>query len=94
MIYELVFDDEALKEWKRLQPQIKEQFKTKLKERLKNPRVPKDKLSGMKDVYKIKLRSAGYRLAYRVNDQKIEIVVIAVGKRENNAIYESLSKRI
>jgi mRNA interferase RelE/StbE len=94
MIYELVFDDEALKEWKRLQPQIKEQFKTKLKERLKNPRVPKDKLSGMKDIYKIKLRSAGYRLAYRVNDQKIEIVVIAVGKRENNAIYESLSKRI
>jgi mRNA interferase RelE/StbE len=94
MIYELVFDDEALKEWKKLQPQIKEQFKTKLKERLKNPRVPKDKLSGMKDVYKIKLRSAGYRLAYRVNDQKIEIVVIAVGKRENNAIYESLSKRI
>ena len=94
MIYELIFDDEALKEWKKLQPQIKEQFKTKLKERLKNPRVPKDKLSGMKDVYKIKLRSAGYRLAYRVNDQKIEIVVIAVGKRENNAIYESLSKRI
>lgn len=94
MIYELVFDDEALKEWKKLQPQIKEQFKTKLKGRLKNPRVPKDKLSGMKDVYKIKLRSAGYRLAYRVNDQKIEIIVIAVGKRENNAIYESLSKRI
>ena len=94
MIYELIFDDEALKEWKKLQPQIKEQFKTKLKERLKNPRVPKDKLSGMKDVYKIKLRSAGYRLAYRVNDQKIEIIVIAVGKRENNAIYESLNKRI
>ena len=94
MIYELIFDDEALKEWKKLQPQIKEQFKTKLKERLKNPRVHKDKLSGMKDVYKIKLRSAGYRLAYRVNDQKIEIIVIAVGKRENNAIYESLNKRI
>jgi mRNA interferase RelE/StbE len=94
MIYELIFDDEALKEWKKLQPQIKEQFKTKLKERVKNPRVPKDKLSGMKDVYKIKLRSAGYRLAYRVNDQHIEIVVIALGKRENNAIYASLSKRI
>ena len=94
MIYELVFDDEALKEWKKLPPQIKEQFKTKLKERVKNPKVPKDKLSGMKDVYKIKLRSAGYRLAYRINDKKIEIVVIAVGKRENNAIYESLSKRV
>lgn len=94
MTYELIFDDEALKEWKKLQPQIREQFKTKLRERLKNPKVPKDKLSGMKDVYKIKLRSAGYRLAYRVNDNKIEIVVIAVGKRENNAIYESLGKRV
>lgn len=93
MTYELFFDDEALKEWKKLQPQIKEQFKTKLRERVQNPRVPKDKLSGMKDVYKIKLRSAGYRLAYRINDKKIEIVVIAVGKRENNAIYDSLSRR-
>lgn len=94
MTYKLVFDDEALKEWKKLQPQIREQFKTKLKERLKIPKVPKDKLSGMKDVYKIKLHSAGYRLAYRVNDKQIEIVVIAVGKRENNAIYDSLSKRV
>lgn len=94
MTYELIFDDEALKEWKKLQPQIREQFKTKLGERLKNPRVPKDKLSGMKDVYKIKLRSAGYRLAYRVNDKKIEVVVIAVGKRENNLIYEKLDKRV
>lgn len=94
MAYELVFDDEALKEWKKLPTQIKEQFKTKLKERVENPKVPKDKLSGMKDVYKIKLLSAGYRLAYRVNDMKIEIVVIAVGKRENNAIYETLKKRV
>ncbi len=94
MTYKLFFDDEALKEWKKLQPQIREQFKTKLKERLKNPRVPKDKLSGMKDLYKIKLRSVGYRLAYRVNDDNIEIIVIAVGKRENNAIYNKLSKRV
>jgi len=94
MTYKLFFDDEALKEWKKLPLQIQEQFKTKLKEREKNPKVPKDKLSGMKDVYKIKLRSAGYRLAYRINDKKIEIVVIAVGKRENNAIYDTLSKRV
>ncbi|HTF96590.1 MAG TPA: type II toxin-antitoxin system RelE/ParE family toxin [Cellvibrio sp.] len=94
MTYKLFFDDEALKEWKKLQPQIKEQFKTKLRERMQNPRVPKDKLRDMKDVYKIKLRSAGYRLAYRVNDKKIEIVVIAVGKRENNSIYETLGKRV
>ena len=49
MIYELAFDDEALKEWKKLQPQIKEQFKTKLAERIQNPRESKDNSLGMKD---------------------------------------------
>lgn len=82
MTYELYFDDLALKEWNKLPQQIQEQLKIKLRERLKNPRVPKDKLSGMKDVYKIKLRSAGYRLAYRVEDKTVVVTVIAIGKRE------------
>ena len=93
MVYEIDFDDEALKEWKKLPQQIKEQLKKKLKERQINPKVPKDKLSGMKDVYKIKLRSAGYRLAYRVDDNRIIITVIVVGKREKDLVYKMLHDR-
>jgi mRNA interferase RelE/StbE len=93
MSYELEFLPIALKEWKKLNKSIKEQFKSKLKERLANPKVPKDKLSGFSNVYKIKLRSVGYRLAYEVIDDKLIVLVLSVGKRENSKIYKKLKNR-
>ncbi len=90
MSYELAFHPQALKEWKNLGETIKEQFKKKLKERLENPRVPKDKLVGFDAVYKIKLKTAGYRLAYEVIDERVVIIVLVVGKRENNKVYDVL----
>ena len=62
-------------------------------ERLSNPRVPSAKLSGHKDRYKIKLRSVGYRLVYEVRDSELIVVVVAVGKRERNAVYKAAAKR-
>lgn len=93
MNYELGFLEEALREWKKLDASLREQFKTKLAERLKNPRVPAAKLSGHSDRYKIKLRSAGYRLVYEVRDQLLIVIVVAVGKRERNAVYKAAAKR-
>ena len=61
MTYELVFDQRALKEFKKLGATIKQQFKNKLAQVLENPHIPANKLSGMTNCYKIKLRSAGYR---------------------------------
>lgn len=63
MTYKLAFHAKALKEWHKLDSVIKQQFKKKLKARSKSPKVTKDKLKGHQEVYKIKLRSAGYRLA-------------------------------
>ena len=94
MIYKLLFKAEAQKEWRKLNPTIQAQFKKKLKERLKNPHVPSAKLSGMPFCYKIKLRQAGYRLVYEVRDSEIVISVIAVGRRENNAVYKSAVDRL
>ena len=93
MTYELGFLDEALKEWHKLDAPVREQFKSKLSERLTNPRVPAAKLSGHSDRYKIKLRSVGYRLAYEVRDGQLIVVVVAVGKRERNAVYKAAAKR-
>ncbi|MFW0753721.1 type II toxin-antitoxin system RelE family toxin [Pseudomonas sp. H11T01] len=87
MIYELEFSDKAWKEWHKLGATLKEQFKKKLQERLSNPHVPEDRLSGIDNAYKIKLRSAGYRLLYRVVDEVLVVTVIAVGKRERGAVY-------
>ena len=43
--------------------------------------MQKDKLSGYENVYKIKLRNWGYRLVYEVKEDKIIIVVLAIGKQ-------------
>ena len=93
MSYKLTFLPKALKEWKKLDTGISSQFKKKLIERLENPRVEKDKLRGFDDVYKIKLRNLGYRLAYKVDDNEIMIVVIVVGVRDKNRVYNILKQR-
>ncbi len=94
MIYKLVFKQDALKEWQKLDSTIKDQFKKKLIERLSNPKIESARLNGMKDCYKIKLRKAGYRLVYQVRDLEIIISIVAVGKRERNSVYKIAAKRI
>ena len=93
MSYELEFLPSALKEWQKLDNSIKVQFKKKLSERLENPKVTKDKLRGYEYVYKIKLRDVGYRLAYQVKDDEIVVLVLVVGKRENNEVYKMLKDK-
>jgi len=93
MSYKIKFLPSALKEWKKLAPPIQKQFKKKLKERLANPRNKASQLRGFKDVYKIKLRSVGYRLVYEINDNEITIYVIAVGKRERGIVYSKAEAR-
>lgn len=93
MSFELGFVDAALEEWRKLDGSIRTLFKKKLEERLANPRVPSAKLSGHPDRYKIKLRSIGYRLVYEVRDQQLIVVVVAIGKRDRNAVYKAAANR-
>jgi mRNA interferase RelE/StbE len=93
MIFELGFLSEALKEWRKLDGSIREQFKARLGERLAHPRVASAKLSGHPDRYKIKLRGVGYRLVYEVRDDQLLVLVVAVGKRERNAVYKAAAQR-
>lgn len=92
MSYDIEFTQSALKEFTALDASIKEQFKNKLKAIAQNPKIPKNKLRGSnaKHLYKIKLKSAGYRLLYEVIDNRLVVVVIKVGRRDS--IYKALSK--
>jgi mRNA interferase RelE/StbE len=92
MTYKLEFLPTALKEWEKVGHTLREQLKKKLKDRLSMPRVPADALFGLPDHYKIKLRSAGYRLVYRVEESRIVVTVVAVGKRERSDVYASAKK--
>ncbi|MNZ81657.1 mRNA interferase RelE [compost metagenome] len=93
MTYSLEFLPSALKEWEKLGHTVREQLKKKLRERLELPKVQADALRDMPNHYKIKLRAAGYRLVYRVEDERVVVVVVAVGKRERSAAYEKAKGR-
>lgn len=93
MTYKLKFLPTAKKEWDQLDNSVKSQFKNKLSKCLVNPHIPANRLSGFDCAYKIKLRSAGYRLVYEVDDQDVIVFVIAVGKRENNTVYDKAQGR-
>ena len=93
MTYDLGFLEPALKEWKKLDSTVRAQFKARLLERLEAPRIPSAKLHGHPDRYKIKLKSAGYRLVYEVRDKQVTVIVVTVGKRERDAVYLAATKR-
>jgi mRNA interferase RelE/StbE len=92
--YRLTFLRDAEKEWKKLDKTVQTQFAKKLRERLGIPRVPSARLHDMPDCYKIKLRKVGYRLVYRVFNDRIVVQVVAVGKRERNEAYAAAARRI
>ena len=85
---------EIVKERLRNPKPVREQLKKKLVEVLESPRIEANKLRGMPDCYKIKLRSSGYRLVYQVIDEKVVVFVISVGKRERSEVYSEAVKRI
>ncbi|UCZ79479.1 type II toxin-antitoxin system RelE/ParE family toxin [Pectobacterium carotovorum] len=94
MSYRVKFREDALKEWLKLDKAIQQQFAKKLKKCCENPHIPAAKLRGMKDCYKIKLRTSGFRLVYEVIDDVLIIAVVAVGKRERSGVYHLASERM
>ena len=88
MSYKLAFTERARKEWDRLDNSVREQIRTVLARRLEEPRVPKARLHGRPERYKIKARSPSYRLVYEVRDHELVLLVIAVGRRDS--IYDAI----
>ena len=91
------FDEDAQKEYERLEKAHRASFARKLKKlatRREQP-SPKNALHGFgPGYYKIKLRKAGLRLVYHYDGKRLRIIVIAVGKRERNIVYEAVRARL
>jgi mRNA interferase RelE/StbE len=92
--YKVKFDKLAFKEWEKLDDTIRKQFAKTLLKRQEQPRIQQSKLSGMPDCYKIKLRTSGFRLVYKVVDDELVILVISIGKRDRSIVYENAKKRL
>lgn len=70
-------------------------LKQHLVKRLANPHVPGSALHGDRaHCYKIKLRAQGIRLVYQVQDHQLIVLVLSVGKREDNAAYRTATSRL
>ena len=89
--YELKFGKQALRNWERLDAAIRRQFQKKLQKVLENPQIPSARLHGYSNSYRIKLRKAGYRLGYKVFDDQVIVLVIAVGRRDKGEVYEDFA---
>lgn len=94
MTYRLEFDARALKEWKLLDGSIRSQLKKKLESVIQNPKIEKNRLREFDNCYKIKLRQSGYRMVYQVQDARIVVFVIAIGKRDNKQAYVEAQNRM
>ena len=93
--YRLAFENHARAEWDKLDGSIKEPLRRLLKKRLDAPHVPSAALhGGLANCYKIKLLRQGCRLIYQVIDQRLIVLVISVGKRDKNAVYDAAIKRL
>lgn len=93
--YRLKFLPEALAEWNALDGSVKDVLKKLLKKRLEQPRLPGAELRGdLRDCYKIKLLKQGYRLVYQVEDDVLVVLVLAVAKREDMAVYRAAVDRL
>jgi mRNA interferase RelE/StbE len=93
--YQLKFDRDALKEWKKLDGSIKEEFKKALVRRLKSPVVESARLHGnLSNCFKIKSKGSGYRLIYTVDGIEVVVIVLAIGERDKQKAYKAARKRI
>lgn len=95
MAYSIKVHEDFVAELNKLDSTIKQQLRKKLDKVVENPHIPKNRLSGeLHNCYKIKLRKAGVRLVYQVNDDEIYILLLTVGKREDNEVYDTALKRL
>lgn len=85
--YTLKFKESAAKSFNDLDKPKREQLQKKLAERCKNPKVPSAQLRGdLSGLYKIKIQ--GIRAVYQVKDDELILLVLVVGKRENDDVYK------
>lgn len=93
MTYELKFIPSAKKEWDKLDNSVKQMFKKAILKRLDNPFILSSKLKNLPiECYKIKLRTAGYRLIYTIENNELILLVLIIDRRD--VVYDKLNELI
>ena len=53
-----------------------------------------DRVGGMENTFKIKLRAVGLRMVYVVDEQTTTVTIYAVGKRDKKEVYRKAKERM
>lgn len=98
MEYEIFFHPEALKEFCALDGSVKILVKKQLEKLKKSPLLGEElgnkngyDLTGYRKMYVCKKQ---VRIVYSIIENKLLINIIAIGKRNDMAVYETASKRV
>ena len=84
-----MFLPSAKKAWLKLDPSVRNKLEKTLEKRLHNPFVDSAALSGdLVGCYKIKSKSSGYRLIYKVTESSLILLVISVGKQLSEILID------
>ena len=84
-----MFLPNAKRAWHKLDPGVRNKLEKTLVRRLQNPFIESAALSGdLAGCYKIKSKSSGIRLIYKVTESEFILLVITVGKRESGESYD------
>ena len=93
-MYKLKFRDEVDDDLSKLDKSIKEQVFKKLKKISENPEVWENLSWNLAWCKKVYVHRKQVRIVYKVNEKEIEVLVIAIWKRENKQVYKDAFWRI
>jgi mRNA interferase RelE/StbE len=87
MIYKIIIDDDALKELGTLPKKVQRQIAAKIDALANNPRPTGcEELKGRPEL--LKIRSGDYRIIYKVEDDRVLILVVRIRHRKD--VYKRL----
>jgi mRNA interferase RelE/StbE len=91
--YKIEIEEKVIKEdLPKLDSKTKEIIRRKILKLKENPYLGKPLRGNLFGCYKIKVSK--YRVIYKIKNQELIIIIIAVGKRENSLIYFLAEKRL
>ena len=93
-MYKLIFLKIAKKDIKRLDKSIQIKIIKKLTKISENPEVWDNLTWNLAWCKKLYVDNKKIRIVYKIIDDKIEILIIAIWKRENEKVYKDAFKRI
>ena len=97
-MYTIIFHEDIEKDFKEVGNNVVKLVLKKLTKIAKNPLIgaelgnkANNNLAGLRKTY---VDNKRIRIVYKIIDDKIELLVVAVGKRDNMEVYKVASKRL